>query len=357
MVEIRNKFYRVLNQELPNLHGKSLYIWGGGAKAGIYVEGFKRHGLIDDICGFVDNDKDKWGRTIQGIPIIGPMQLPEDKNAFVFINTFHEKVNREIEKQLTEKNVEHCILDKYFLCVNKENVIKAFDLLNDDSKELYYALSMSKLYGTEPDVDVTPDQYFPFYPFNAMSNETFLDIGAYRGDTLEKYLTVKGADSFKKYIAFEPDRKNFDVLHKTVDMLVKNGLESSKFCLYNKAIGDKMKRESICIDNKGNGISSIISEDITGNGSCGCELVSLDMFIDEKVDFIKADIESYEYKMILGAKKTIKNNTPMMAICIYHNIWDWFEIPLLINEIEPKYNMAIRHHSRDLTETVLYAWI
>ena len=61
--------------------------------------------------------------------------------------------------------------------------------------------------------------------------------------------------------------------------------------------------------------------------------------------------------MLLGAKKSIKKYRPKLAICIYHNAVDFYEIPILIKEILPDYHLSIRHHSPTLCETVLYAWV
>lgn len=76
----------------------------------------------------------------------------------------------------------------------------------------------------------------------------------------------------------------------------------------------------------------------------------------EKATYIKADIESFEYDMLCGAKETIQRYRPRLAICIYHSAADMYKIPLLIKEYCPDYKFSIRHHSTTLSETVLYAY-
>lgn len=75
------------------------------------------------------------------------------------------------------------------------------------------------------------------------------------------------------------------------------------------------------------------------------------------MSFLKADIESYEYQMLLGAEKGIKKFRPLLAVCIYHNAVDFYSVILLIKKMVPEYHFAVRHHSENLDETVLYAWI
>jgi len=82
-----------------------------------------------------------------------------------------------------------------------------------------------------------------------------------------------------------------------------------------------------------------------------------DYFKEQKVSFIKADIESYELDMLHGAESVIKRDRPLLAICIYHNASDMFTIPLFIKELCGDYKLKIRHHTYSLLDTVLYAYI
>lgn len=75
------------------------------------------------------------------------------------------------------------------------------------------------------------------------------------------------------------------------------------------------------------------------------KVVAIDDVLPEGCTFIKADIESYEYKMLLGAAQTIKKFKPRLAVCIYHNAVDFYYIPLLVKELCPDYKLMIRHHS------------
>ena len=84
--------------------------------------------------------------------------------------------------------------------------------------------------------------------------------------------------------------------------------------------------------------------------------LALDDVLTEGCTFLKTDVESYEYKMLLGAEQTIKKYKPRLAICIYHNATDFYSIPLLVKEFRPDYKLMIRHHSLRITETLLYAW-
>ena len=57
---------------------------------------------------------------------------------------------------------------------------------------------------------------------------------------------------------------------------------------------------------------------------------------------------------ILGMKNIIKNQSPSLAICLYHKPQDLWDLPLLINEINPNYNMYLRIYGSMGLELVLY---
>ena len=89
------------------------------------------------------------------------------------------------------------------------------------------------------------------------------------------------------------------------------------------------------------------------------QAVALDSFFENKQDkptFIKADVEGSESDLIRGAEQIIRGNKPMIAICVYHQIEDLFEIPIRLKQLNPEYRMAVRHHMLNYHETVLYCY-
>lgn len=93
------------------------------------------------------------------------------------------------------------------------------------------------------------------------------------------------------------------------------------------------------------------------DGNSECEICSIDNTINEAVNFIKADVEGYELKMLQGAKEHIKKYKPKLAISIYHSPYDLFEIAEYIKTLVPEYKFKIRHHSTCFYDTVLYCYI
>lgn len=89
------------------------------------------------------------------------------------------------------------------------------------------------------------------------------------------------------------------------------------------------------------------------------QTITLDSFANEKnlssVDFIKLDIEGFEYDALQGARAMIQQHKPRLAICLYHSLEDYWRLPKLIKEINPNYELYFDHHSPIGWESVCYA--
>lgn len=95
-----------------------------------------------------------------------------------------------------------------------------------------------------------------------------------------------------------------------------------------------------------------------GNSIEHVQGLSLDQILqEEKVTFIKLDIEGAELKALQGMKNIIIKYRPLLAVCIYHKAEDIVEIPGYIKTLVPDYKFYIRSYHMDYTEHVLYAII
>ena len=99
-------------------------------------------------------------------------------------------------------------------------------------------------------------------------------------------------------------------------------------------------------DTQGYTTLSADSEDYGGafiNSTNGIKVpvTSIDMFVQEnniqKLDFIKADIEGSECKMLDGAFMTMRYLNPTLSLCKYHNLNDGIRIKRKILKANPNY--------------------
>jgi FkbM family methyltransferase len=127
-----------------------------------------------------------------------------------------------------------------------------------------------------------------------------------------------------------PDVK--ELLHKTASL---NG-----FNVVEVGLGDVVGKKLI------NTTLPRVSQEISDTIGSPCDLTTLDAFSEENnihIDFIKADIEGYEYNMLKGAARVLNEDCPKLAIRMYHHDGRDSEIlPPLIKEINPDYNIIMR---------------
>lgn len=157
------------------------------------------------------------------------------------------------------------------------------------------------------------------------------------GNTAEDYILQHG--KYKKIYVYEP-LENYaescrERLEKYKDVIVKK-----------YSVGEKSSRMMIDVA----GLADVDTEQEE------IEIVSLDEDIMEKVTFIKMDVAGFGIPAIIGAKNHIRDDSPKLAICIHYVISDLWEIPKLINAINPDYQFYIRNYmeSENLA-AILYA--
>lgn len=359
-MELRKKLQLLLDRNIPDMSKKKIWIWGAGNTAALYQEGLKRiknEGFI--IEGYIDRNASEMNNEFSGKKVKHPDNINDASNICVLICTIRPNVIKDIREECKQKQIENYLLDEVILSLHKAEVLECYDNLYDNkSRKIYYELTKARVTGEEITGDIIqPEQYFCLEPFKQKNKEEiFVDCGAYDGDSICEYIKKKNG-VFKKIIAFEPDKKNFEKLKKTVERQCREwNIGKDRFELYPYAIGEKNSVVKFEHYENNDGISSKIVE-MSSKEEADCNVISVDEFIEDSYDFLKADIESFEYKMLLGAEKSIKANKPLLAICIYHNAVDFYQIPLLLKEMVPDYNITIRHHREDTSETIVYAWV
>ncbi len=187
-------------------------------------------------------------------------------------------------------------------------------------------------------------QYFDF--FNPSENEAFVDAGSLDGKTSIDFVKWSKGD-YSAIYAFEPNPKMIQECMDTLNMLSCNKVYFYNCALWNCKCKLNFNNESrskwdACVSNEG-----IVSVDAN----------SLDNIIGQnKVTFIKLDVEGSELETLMGAAEIIKRDRPRMAISVYHKKDDLFAVAHYLMSLVNDYNFAIRHYHSDTIETILYVF-
>ena len=145
-----------------------------------------------------------------------------------------------------------------------------------------------------------------------------LDIGVYRG-----VYSYKLSQNFKTVHAFEPNPLLFPYLEKNLKKIIKN------IKLYNYALSDINGKSELKLPLRSNSIFKDNIEELFKLGAATMHpeneidnykkipinIKKLDEIkIDNKIGFIKIDVEGHEKNVLEGGRETIKKDKPVLLI-------------------------------------------
>lgn len=339
---------------------KYVCVWGMGNMGSYLPEKLITHNIKVDF--FCDNNEEKIARKeYRGIPCISFEELCKYKDETIVIVA--TRYYKEIYAQLIESgfhNIDRIFDGKFDLAIflKKNNIkkitekmLEVIDILEDEESCRVYTRIIQEWvrneykYGQLDDIFTEP-QYFVEGIIKRDAIRNFADCGAYDGDTLDDYVAYIGENGFDKVYLFELSKENCKKLINNIELKYKTCID--KLIVENKGVSDRNEKIEYFDEDEGSRL--------TEKGNTEGEIISIDSYFNNiEVDFIKMDIEGEELKALEGAKNVIKNQSPQLAICIYHKPEDIYEIPLKIREFKSDYKIYIRHHTDLLNETVCYA--
>lgn len=354
-------------QEKRERH-KYFCIFGGGVLGTTLCNWLIKNGMNVDF--FCDNNQDKVGTKISGVPIISFSELLVKKDdTFVMVSATNKGKNHcyndDINRQLCEfpfkmpnilKFIAFYTNDynlSYSECLERAGKI-AEALGNDHSRALFFELLKLKfinepvLNGDNPlEKFYNPIQYFNAEYYKNRKDAVIVDCGAYNGDSLKEFIRLF-RDSFKKYYCFEMDKAAYAGLEEYCMQLPPE--LKGKIDLY--PFGVFSQKGKFWYDAATDTLGSSISMD----GKEEVELVALDEILkSEKVTMIKMDIENSELPALVGARQLIEKYHPALAISIYHSTEQFFKVPCYILDHFPFYKLYLGLHTTVTDDTVLYA--
>ncbi|HXR84933.1 MAG TPA: FkbM family methyltransferase [Hanamia sp.] len=216
------------------------------------------------------------------------------------INSFFKKAKRALTSKyakfnmslVQEKFYKHAANHKKYIHKYKKGIKVAFT----DPLSFLHAIK-----------EIFVDEIYLFETTNA--TPFIIDCGGYIGISA---LFFKLNYPHSKIIAFEPDSGNFSLAKQNIDSWGFQDIE-----LFKKAVwindGELEFYES-------NSMASSVHAMNTGGNRVKVSAVRLKDFLDQKVDFLKIDIEGAEYEVLLDIKSRLVNVEKMFVE--YHGYYD-----------------------------------
>lgn len=294
-----------LRARLKETSSKNVLLYGAGT----------RGKMVSKICpnwfkGIVDSDSEKHGNVINGLKVYSLHEAMHNyPNSVLVIPNKHG--GGKIESELIDQGIA------------RENILNLGERITAFNE----------------------DQYFDLEELKPQENEVFVDCGAFDGDSA--FAFMKWCDNKYKHIyCFEPDKNNY--------ILCKKNLENyyAKTTIFNK--GTWSSETELSFSDTAD-VASHICDD--GIQRIAVEPLDQELLVkrNEKVTFIKMDIEGAELETLKGARQIIAEQKPKLAICVYHKPEDIFTIPEYLRTLNPDYKFYLRHYTFAAWDTVLYA--
>ena len=323
-------------QKIKN-SGKGVLVYGMGNGADKVIDELNR--LEIPVIGVTASDAFVRGQQFRGFTV---KKLSEFKGDFIiavsFASCIPEVVNHIVSLSEKYRVLVPCvpvvgdeIFNEEFVEKYKDKLEEVYALFDDNSKEILEGCIRFIVGGELDDlmrITSEKDEVFNNV-LKLTSEEHYLDLGAYRGDTIDELLNYSGG-GYASITALEPDRRTFKKLSEHIE-----GMQN--VTAYQKAIYSFSGTVSF---NSAAGRQSSITSDGTE-----IETVTVDELCkDKEVTYIKMDVEGAEEDALIGAQITLADKKPKLNIALYHKFTDIFELPLLIKSINPDYKFHLRRH-------------
>ncbi len=234
----------------------------------------------------------------------------------------------------------------------KKEINNAFNLLQDDlSKEIY--CQILDVYVTRRIKPINSrsfdEQYIPCDISLTKGHTSMINCGSFDGDTIKRL--IKQGIKFQTIVCIEPNIKNFMALSNWIKKeKAKNPNFAKNVILLPVCIGNKT--EYLNIYDAGSNSNINKKTGTTIKALC----VALDQIVElEEITFINMDIEGAEIQALDGCKNLIKKYEPDLAISVYHEPSQLWEVLLKIKKYSDNYQFFLRNYTGRVAETVLYA--
>lgn len=314
---------------------RNIILFGAGSKARQTVDLLEQRGVTPTaVC---DNNSKLWGSLfLNQYPIYSYAQIKEKYEDYCFVLTVASGNAVEIERELMNKDnhteIFHACnsfkVDSKFLLIEEikqeeEKYTQIYESFADRySKELYIEFLNSKLTGNQLKLChmTVGDSFFDKEIISHKEKMVYVDVGAYTGDTVCKFLEYSGGQ-YQKIIAFEADKGNYDALCKFVRYarvdnidLINKGVWSEKKIMqfYTNDDNAELNYDSPNLYNSIERAADAttlkkLKEDEIHPIVQNMEVNSLDFFLQgETPSIIKINALAADYPILCGAEQTLR---------------------------------------------------
>ena len=341
-----------------------VYIFGAHKVGAKIARICAKQGLT--VAGFLDNDVNKQGQQLEGLPILAP-STTSIGDALVVIAS--GRFSNQILNQANQLGWSRVLnLHHLLFCLRSEygaesdarqfsaavyqqpyRFVSAFLQLDDERSRAVFdgLVKMRATLDTTVLEDVKSryqDEYLESPFIEAADVRHYVDAGAFTGDTLAR-IEERFGDVEHAYL-FEPELPAYYTSLERYS--TRANVFSYNFGLAPANCKFTYRPELSC--DQLNEIRGPIPTGITTFG----QGVRLDDIVSGPVSMFKLDIEGAEAGALRGAANIIRSQKPKLSVCAYHRADDLWKLIDEVKQIHPEYRVGVRHYSDILEDTTLY---
>jgi len=353
--------------------GRPLVLYGAGRIGRKTLAGLRSLGR--DVLAFADSNPSVFGTELDGTPVLEPEKAARrfGKEACFVVTVWNPAAPHafaEVSARLRALGclriapfiplfwkhaamfLPHTRLDTPHRVFDNEAAVRAtFDLWLDEGSRREFVAQLRALLSPDgfeglPGGSPNP-MYFEDAVCSPRDDEVFVDCGAYDGDTLRTFLSLRG-NRFRRIVAYEADPANFARLSTwAAGLLAKHRV---RIVLRPLAVAARctMVRFDASADD-----GASIRED----GDLLVEAVSLDEDLGggPAPTFLKFDVEGAEPDAVQGCQRILEESRPALAVSAYHLQDHLWRLPALVDSLAPRYRFLLRRYSPGFVDLVCYA--
>jgi FkbM family methyltransferase len=350
--------------------GDALVLYGAGTLGRRALARLRAAGI--EPAAFADDTPGKEGQSVDRVPVMTPRAAAEKfgaRSLFV-VTILNPKLNFvEARRRLQTSTgarvasflslawkFPQSLLPHYQYVVPQEvlarasEIRRAFHVWADEESRTQFVAHVE--FRLRADYEALPeasgDNYFPRDVPLALSDETtFVDCGAYDGDTIRRFIAERGG-RFREIYAFEPDAANY---RRLCEYLATLGADvSRRVHVFNAGAGRRHERLSF------NATGDTGASFGGAAGGVEVDVLPIQEVVAEGASiYVKYDVEGAELDALEGTRELIARARPALALSVYHLPGDLWELPLYLASLGAGYRLYFRTQGADGMDAICYA--
>lgn len=355
-----------------SIDDRAISLYGAGTLGREVLAKLRRAGV--EPVAFADDTPEKQGQTVEGVRVMRPREVFEqygDEATFVvtILNPAlrYREAKRRLETALRGARVVSFVhlAWKYaesFLpfyqfelpdrvLSKADEIRRAFQLFEDAESRRQFVRHLR--FRLRLEHDALPanlwDNYFPpDVPLDLSPETTFVDCGAYDGDTVRFFLEHQGG-RFREIFAFEPDEENCRRLSAYVSTLPEDA--ARRVHVHRAGVGREYAK--LKFHATGN-----MSASLASGGETEVDVVPVAEMVGDVRGaevYVKYDTEGAEWEALAGTRRLIEEARTTLAVSIYHRPDDLWQLPLFLKSLDGGYRLFLRTQGEDGMDVICYA--